>query len=175
MVQWLRLCIPNAGGLGSIPGCETRSHTWQLRKWDEKDVAQISSVCAGSSSLPLQMSFLSFFTLLCAAGGWPVWTISRTPYPGSLGSANGDVGRRSERDGEKGQNSNSASSLLVGHFGKDCNPAILWRIPLSLSDSRVGDQVLLGLGGISSLAASPGCFPSIPGWGPLTWSYFVNI
>ena len=27
MVQWLRLCTPNAGGLGSIPGQGTRSHT----------------------------------------------------------------------------------------------------------------------------------------------------
>ena len=26
VVQWLRLCAPNAGGLGSIPGQGTRSH-----------------------------------------------------------------------------------------------------------------------------------------------------
>ena len=26
MVQWLRLCPPNAGGLGSSPGQGTRSH-----------------------------------------------------------------------------------------------------------------------------------------------------
>ena len=26
VVQWLRLCTPNAGGLGSIPGQGTRSH-----------------------------------------------------------------------------------------------------------------------------------------------------
>ena len=26
MVQWLKLCSPNAGGLGSIPGQGTRSH-----------------------------------------------------------------------------------------------------------------------------------------------------
>ena len=31
MVQWLRLRIPNAGVLGSIPGQETRSHMSQLR------------------------------------------------------------------------------------------------------------------------------------------------
>ena len=31
MVQWLRLWAPNAGGLGSIPDQETRSHTPQLR------------------------------------------------------------------------------------------------------------------------------------------------
>ena len=31
MVQWLRLCIPNAGDPGSIPGQGTRSHMLQLR------------------------------------------------------------------------------------------------------------------------------------------------
>ena len=31
VVQWLRLCPPNAGGLGLIPGQETRSHMPQLR------------------------------------------------------------------------------------------------------------------------------------------------
>ena len=31
VVQWLRLCIPNAGGLGSIPGQGTRSHMPQLK------------------------------------------------------------------------------------------------------------------------------------------------
>ncbi|TEA37609.1 hypothetical protein DBR06_SOUSAS5310036, partial [Sousa chinensis] len=31
VVQWLRLHTPNAGGLGSIPGQGTRSHTSQLR------------------------------------------------------------------------------------------------------------------------------------------------
>ncbi|TEA37350.1 hypothetical protein DBR06_SOUSAS1910041, partial [Sousa chinensis] len=31
VVQWLRLCAPNAGGLGSIPGQGTRSHMPQLR------------------------------------------------------------------------------------------------------------------------------------------------
>ena len=31
MVQWLRLHAPNAGGLGSIPGQETRSLMPQLR------------------------------------------------------------------------------------------------------------------------------------------------
>ena len=31
VVQWLRLCTPNAGGLGSIPGWETRPHMLQLR------------------------------------------------------------------------------------------------------------------------------------------------
>ena len=31
MVQWLRLCTSNAGGLGSIPGQRTRSYTPQLK------------------------------------------------------------------------------------------------------------------------------------------------
>ncbi|TEA34858.1 hypothetical protein DBR06_SOUSAS4310039, partial [Sousa chinensis] len=31
VVQWLRLCTPNAGGPGSIPGQRTRSHMPQLR------------------------------------------------------------------------------------------------------------------------------------------------
>ena len=31
VVQWLRLCTPNAGGLGSIPGQGTRSHMAQLK------------------------------------------------------------------------------------------------------------------------------------------------
>ena len=30
VVQWLRLCAPNAGGLGSIPGQENRSRMLQL-------------------------------------------------------------------------------------------------------------------------------------------------
>ena len=30
LVQWLRLCTANAGGLGSIPGQGTRSHMLQL-------------------------------------------------------------------------------------------------------------------------------------------------
>ena len=31
MIQQLRFCAPNAGGLGSIPGHRTRSHVSQLR------------------------------------------------------------------------------------------------------------------------------------------------
>ena len=30
VVQWLRLHVPNSGGLGSIPGQGTRSHMLQL-------------------------------------------------------------------------------------------------------------------------------------------------
>jgi len=31
VVQWLRLCVPNAGVLGSIPGQGTRSHMLKLK------------------------------------------------------------------------------------------------------------------------------------------------
>ena len=31
VVQWLRLCAPNAGNLGLIPGWETRSHMLPLK------------------------------------------------------------------------------------------------------------------------------------------------
>ena len=31
MVQWLRFCIPSAGGSGSMPGQGTQSHMWQLK------------------------------------------------------------------------------------------------------------------------------------------------
>ena len=31
VVQWLKLCAPNAEGRGSIPGLRTRSHMPQLR------------------------------------------------------------------------------------------------------------------------------------------------
>ena len=33
VAQWLRLCLPNAGGLGSIPGQGTRSCMLQLKTW----------------------------------------------------------------------------------------------------------------------------------------------
>ena len=31
LVQWVRLCVPNAGGPGSIPGQRTKAHMPQLR------------------------------------------------------------------------------------------------------------------------------------------------
>ena len=31
VIQWLKLCAPNAVGRGSIPDWETRSHMWQLK------------------------------------------------------------------------------------------------------------------------------------------------
>ena len=36
VVQWLRLCAPNAGGPGSIPNQGTRSHMLQLRAQDSQ-------------------------------------------------------------------------------------------------------------------------------------------
>ena len=36
VVQWLRPCTPNTGGLGSIPGQEARSHVPQLRPYAAK-------------------------------------------------------------------------------------------------------------------------------------------
>ena len=36
VVQWLRLCAPNAGALGSIPGQGARSHMQQLRPSEAK-------------------------------------------------------------------------------------------------------------------------------------------
>ena len=38
MVQRLRLCAPNAGGLGSIPGQGTRSHVQQPRHSTAKQI-----------------------------------------------------------------------------------------------------------------------------------------
>ena len=38
VAQWLRLRIPNAGGLGSIPGQGTRSHMPQLRPYAAKQI-----------------------------------------------------------------------------------------------------------------------------------------
>ena len=40
MVQWLKLCSPNAGGLGSIPGQGTRSHMPKMgvRKLQLKEI-----------------------------------------------------------------------------------------------------------------------------------------
>ena len=37
VIQWLRLCAPDAGGLGLIPGQGTRSHIPQLRPSTNKN------------------------------------------------------------------------------------------------------------------------------------------
>ena len=49
MVQWLRLCAPNAGGWGSVPGLETIAHIQKLKilhatakypMWSNQDLVQ---------------------------------------------------------------------------------------------------------------------------------------
>ena len=47
VVQWLRLCAPNAGGPGLIPGQGTRSHIQQLRSHMPKD-----PMCSQINKLP---------------------------------------------------------------------------------------------------------------------------
>ena len=42
MVQWLTLCAPHAGNLGSIPGQGTRAHKLQLRDY----MLQLKIPCA---------------------------------------------------------------------------------------------------------------------------------
>ena len=44
VVQWLRLCAPNAAGPGSIPGQGTRSHMPQLRV----HMLQLKILCAAT-------------------------------------------------------------------------------------------------------------------------------
>ena len=44
VVQWLRLCAPNAGGPGSIPVRGTRSHMLQLRVY----MPQLKIPCAAT-------------------------------------------------------------------------------------------------------------------------------
>ena len=41
MVQWLRLCAPNTGGLSSIPGQGTRPHMLKLRPGVAKYINKI--------------------------------------------------------------------------------------------------------------------------------------
>ena len=50
MAQWLRLCAPNAGDLGLIPGQETRSHILQLK-----------SLCATTKTQGSQINNKSYF------------------------------------------------------------------------------------------------------------------
>ena len=42
VVQWLRFCAPNAGGLGLIPGQETKSCMLQRRPSTAKQINKIS-------------------------------------------------------------------------------------------------------------------------------------
>ena len=45
VVEWLRLCAPNAGGLGSIPDQRTRSHMSQLRHTARSYILQLKLPC----------------------------------------------------------------------------------------------------------------------------------
>ena len=45
LIQWLRLHVPNAGGLGSIPDWGTRSHMPQLRPGAIKEISKIFLKC----------------------------------------------------------------------------------------------------------------------------------
>lgn len=91
-----------------------------------------------------------------------------------LGSASGDTERKMGRCRQKGQNSNSSSSLLLGHFVKDCSP--LSKVPEFVRHPLLQLQVSLVLVTKSSgpfspccPVAKPGCASSsIFGWGNLT-------
>ena len=59
VVQWLRLCVPNAGGPGLIPGWGTRSHyaatmTWcsQTNKYIILKIEELMYVEASDLPLP---------------------------------------------------------------------------------------------------------------------------
>ena len=71
MVQWLKLCVPNAGGPSSIPGQETRSHMPQLKiqlrlnaakyiyiERERERESLISFWCAHSGPLVVNLSIL---------------------------------------------------------------------------------------------------------------------
>ena len=55
VVQWLRLCTPNAGGPGLIPGQGTRFNMPQLRPREAKEINTYSKENVRSS-----LSFLQF-------------------------------------------------------------------------------------------------------------------
>ena len=52
VVQWLRLCIPNAEGLGSISGQGTRSYTLQQKIQNSETETQRSLVAQTVKNLP---------------------------------------------------------------------------------------------------------------------------
>ena len=56
MVQWLRLCAPNAVGSGSIPSQGTRPHMLQLRLGEAK-----STTTTKYSKIPFQHALLTSF------------------------------------------------------------------------------------------------------------------
>lgn len=96
-----RTLCPQCRGPGSVPGWGTGSHTLQLRKTKWKGYCSDQlCLCAGSSLCPPDgLSKLSLPTLCCRRLTCMNYT-KDSPTPG-LGSVNGDVGRRWERDGGK--------------------------------------------------------------------------
>ena len=68
VVQWLRFCIPNAGGPGSVPGQRTRSHMLQPRPRAAKKTTTNSNVL-NLQKLPsstLVWCHIWALTVLCA-------------------------------------------------------------------------------------------------------------
>ena len=57
VVQWLRLCTPNAGGLGWIPGQRTRSRMPPLKM--PRTTRKIT--CATTKTRTSQIKFFLFF------------------------------------------------------------------------------------------------------------------
>ena len=71
MVQWLRLCTPNTGGPGSIPGQGTRCHMLQLRV-RMKVKATVRWTVAHQAPLSMEFSWQEY------------WSGSSFPSPGDL-------------------------------------------------------------------------------------------
>ena len=74
MVQWLRLSAPNAGGPGSIPGQEARSHRLQLRV----RMPELKSPCAATKTLCTQIHIKKkkkekYLCLRTATSGYGYW------------------------------------------------------------------------------------------------------
>ena len=61
VVQWLKLQIPNAGDLGSIPGLGTRSHVLQLKKKKILHAAMKIENPTCHNYDPVQINFLKYF------------------------------------------------------------------------------------------------------------------
>ena len=55
MAQWIRLCAPNAGGLGSIPGQGTRSHMHAATKGSHAATKGSHAATKGSHAATKQL------------------------------------------------------------------------------------------------------------------------
>ena len=67
-VQQLRLCTPNAGAMGSVPGRGTRSHTPKLRG----HLQQLKDSACHSEGLSVQFSLTLCDPTDCSTPGLPV-------------------------------------------------------------------------------------------------------